>query len=141
MTRLLVLISALLLAGCGEGEAPHGRWEGFEESTDWLIGVRLQVEDGNVIHATALSVNVEGASLPKRVELGRKIKATMPEEWDRAALGRVDFKDNTITKPGGVAPLFVYDPKSKGMTFYFYAGRGKLTKKVHLYPVKDFATR
>lgn len=139
MRRFLSLILALTLAGCGEGEAPHGRWEGYLDSADWLIGVRLQVEDGNVIHATALSVNVVGASLPKRVELGRKIKATLPEEWERAALGRVDFKDNTITKQGGIAPLFVYDPKSKGMTFYFYAGRGKLTEKVHLYPVKDFA--
>ena len=139
MRGFLALILALTLAGCGEGEAPHGRWEGFLDSADWLIGVRLQVKDGNVIHATALSVNVEGASLPKRVELSRKLKATLPAEWELSAPGQVDFKNNTITKHGGVAPLFVYDPNSKGMTFYFYAGRGKLTEKVHLYPVKDFA--
>ncbi len=135
----LVGVLALTLAGCGQSEAPHGRWEGYLDSPDWVIAARLQVDSGNVIHATALSVNVADASLPKRVELTRKIKATMPEEWETAPLGRVDFKNNTITKTGGFAPLFVYDPKSRDMTFYFYAGRGKLTEKVRLHPVKEFA--
>ena len=39
-----VLAFALFLAGCGNGEAPAGRWEGFSESAQWLIAVRLQVD-------------------------------------------------------------------------------------------------
>lgn len=134
----LVMALAMTLAACSDPNAPKGRWEGFSESANWLLAVRLQVDAGNVIHATALSVEVDGVSLPKRVELTRRIKATMLEQWPDAVRGRVDYENNTITKAGGYAPLFVYDPRSGSMTFYFYA-HGKLTEKIKLYPVKKFA--
>ncbi len=137
--RALAVIAALalLIAGCGNPNAPQGRWEGFSESANWLLAVRLQVDSGNVIHATALSVEVDGVSLPKRVELARRIKETLTEQWPDAVKGRVDYQNNTITKAGGYAPLFVYDPKSGAMTFHFYA-HGKLTEKIKLFPVKKF---
>lgn len=135
---LVVTVLALLVASCGNPNAPQGRWEGFSESANWLLAVRLQVDAGNVIHATALSVEVDGVGLPKRVELARRIKETMLEQWPDAVKGRVDFENNTITKAGGYAPLFVYDPRSGAMTFHFYA-HGKLTEKIKLYPVKKFA--
>jgi hypothetical protein len=128
----------LLLAGCGSGQAPAGRWEGFSESAQWLVAVRLQVDPGNTIHATALSVSVDGVSLPRRLELQRKIKTTLAEQWPEAVVGKIDYKDRTITKAGGYAPLFVFEPKTGAMTFYFYAG-GKLTERIKLYPVKTFA--
>lgn len=137
---LLLLALALLLAGCGDVAAPQGRWEGFSQSAKWLVAVRLQVDKGNVIHATALSVSVEGVALPKRVELTAKIKERLIDQWPMAVEGEIDFKDNVITKAGGYAPLFVYDPKSRAMTFNFYAG-GRLTEKVKLYPVRQFAAR
>jgi hypothetical protein len=133
-----VLAFALFLAGCGNGEAPAGRWEGFSESAQWLIAVRLQVDPGNKIHATALSVSVEGASLPRRMELETKIKSALTDQWPQAVVGKIDYKDGTITKAGGYAPLFVFEPKSRTMTFYFYAG-GKLTERIKLYPVRAFA--
>ena len=126
------------LTGCGGKQAPPGRWEGFSVSTAWLISVRLQVDPGNVIHSTALSVSVAGISLPRRLELTTEIQTTMAEQWPKAAAGKVDFKDGTLTKAGGYAPLFVYEPKDRTMTFYFYAG-GKLTERIKLYPVKQFA--
>ena len=129
-----------LLTGCGGStEAPAGRWEGFSESAHWLVTVRLQVDRGNTIHATALSVNIDGISLARRMELTRKIKSALLDEWSRAVVGKVDYKNETITKAGGVAPLFMFDAKSGGMTFYFYAG-GKLTERIKLYPVKVFAS-
>ena len=138
--RTIGFIAALALSwltACGDTQAPAGRWEGFSESQDWLVAVRLQVDPGNTIHSTALSVSVDGVSLPRRLDLTHKIKATLVEKWPEAVVGKVDFNDETITKAGGYAPLFVFDPKSRGMTFYFYAG-GKLTEKIKLYPVKQF---
>lgn len=129
-----------VLAGCGSHEAPAGRWEGFSESEHWLVSVRLQVDKGNTVHATALSVSVDGTSLPRRLELTRKIKSALLDEWPHAVAGKIDYKNETITKAGGVAPLFVFDPKSGGMTFNFYAG-GKLTERIKLYPVKYFADK
>ena len=131
-------LALTLLAGCGNTQAPAGRWEGFSESAHWLIAIRLQVDPGNVIHSTALSVSVDGISLARRMALTGKIKSALVEQWPRATIGKVDFKDATITKAGGYAPLFVFDPKSRTMTFYFYAG-GKLTERIKLYPVKTFA--
>lgn len=136
----LIVGLALMLAGCGDTTAPQGRWEGFSQSAKWLVAVRLQVDKGNIIHAEALSVGVEGVSLPRRVELADKIKSQLVEGWPTAAEGKIDFKNNTITKAGGFAPLFVYDPKTRTMTFNFYAG-GRLTEKIKLYPVRAFAAR
>ena len=136
----LILVLALALTACRSAAAPPGRWEGFSQSAKWLIAVRLQVDKGNVIHATALSVSVDGVSLPRRMELTDKIKTTLVEQWPEAAAGKVDFRNNTITKAGGVAPLFVFDPKAGTMTFHFYAG-GRLTERIKLYPVRAFASR
>ncbi|MCE9522798.1 MAG: hypothetical protein K8S25_10245 [Alphaproteobacteria bacterium] len=141
--RAVGFIAALmlsLLTACGDGQAPAGRWEGFSASGEWLVAARLQVDPGNTIHATALSVNVGGISLPRRLELTSKIKATLIAQWPKAVVGKVDYKDRTITHAGGVAPLFTFDPKSGSMTFYFYAG-GKLTEKIRLYPVAHFSSR
>ena len=134
---LIISLLALVVAGCSSAEAPTGRWEGFSQSANWLVAVRLQVDKGNVIHATALSVQVVDTSLPERLNLTQKIKAMLPEEWKHAPVGKVDFKNNIMTRAGGFAPLFVFDPSRKTMTFNFYAG-GKLTERIKLYPVKDF---
>ena len=139
-TLALLVMLALSLTGCGDSNAPAGRWEGFSQSANWLVAVRLQVDKGNVIHATALSVSVDGVSLPRRLELTGKIKTSLVAQWPMAVEGKIDFKDNTITKAGGYAPLFLYDPKSKAMTFNFYAG-GRLTERIKLHPVKTFASR
>ena len=139
--RTIAFIAALTLtwaSACGSSQAPQGRWEGFSQSAEWLVAVRLQVDSGNKIHSTALSVSVEGISLPRRMELTRKIKQTLIRQWPAAVVAKVDYANKTLTKAGGVAPLFVFDPKSGAMTFHFYAG-GKLTEKIKLYPVKDFA--
>lgn len=139
-TLALVVTLVLALTGCSDANAPVGRWEGFSQSAKWLVAVRLQVDKGNIIHATALSVSVDGISLPRRLELTTKIKASLVAQWPMAVEGKIDFKDNTITKAGGYAPLFLYDPKSRAMTFNFYAG-GRLTERIKLYPVKSFASR
>jgi hypothetical protein len=139
--RTIAFIAALAMtwiSGCGNAQAPQGRWEGFSQSAEWLVAVRLQVDPGNTIHSTALSVNVEGISLPRRLELTRKIKQTLILQWPAAVVAKVDYRNKTLTKAGGVAPLFVFDPKSGAMTFHFYGG-GKLTEKIKLYPVKVFA--
>lgn len=133
-----LLVLALSLAACGETEAPPGRWQGFAETSKWLLAVRLEVDAGNVIHATALSVSVDGVALPRRLVLSRKIKATLAEEWPRAVAGKVDYKGGVLTKEGGYAPLFTFHPKTGNMTFHFYAG-GRLTERIKLYPVRTFA--
>jgi hypothetical protein len=141
MPRTIGFIAAFALtwlSACSNAEAPQGRWEGFSQSGDWLVAVRLQVDPGNTIHSTALSVDIRGVSLPRRLELTRKIKSTLAEKWPDAVVGKVDYNNKTITKAGGVAPLFVFDPRSGSMTFHFYAG-GKLTEKIKLYPVRHFA--
>ena len=139
--RRIGFIAALTLtwlSACGDTQAPRGRWEGLSQSADWLVAVRLQVDPKNTMHSTALSVSVKDISLPRRMELTRKIKETLVEQWPDAVVGKIDYSGNTITRAGGVAPLFVFDPKSGAMTFHFYAG-GKLTEKIKLYPVKYFA--
>lgn len=132
-----VLLCVWVLVACSNPEAPQGRWEGFSQSANWIVAVRLQVDKGNIIHATALSIEVTDTTLPERVNLARKIKRMLPEEWEHAPEGKVDFSNNVLRRKGGVAPLFIFDPRQKTMTFNFYAG-GKLTEHIKLYPVKNF---
>lgn len=134
---LCALTFMLALGGCRNTNAPAGRWEGYSQSANWAVAVRLQVDEGNTIHATALSVQVSDTSLSERLNLTHKLKDMLPEEWKNAPIGKVDFKNNIITRAGGFAPLFVFDPKHGTMTFNFYAG-GKLTEHIKLYPVKEF---
>lgn len=134
---LAATLFLLVLAACASNEAPQGRWEGVSESANWLVAVRLQVDPGNVIHASALSIRVTDVSLSERLSLAEKIRATMPGQWPQAVRSKVDFSNNVLKKAGGFAPLFVYDPKSRSMTFNFYAD-GKLSEHVKLHPVKNF---
>jgi hypothetical protein len=136
--RLLGMAMALMLVtSCSNNDAPTGKWEGYSESAHWLLGVRLKVDPGNVIHATALSIDVTDVSLPERQALSEKMHKMMPEQWAGATRSKIDFKDNVIHKAGGYAPLFIYDPKRGTMTFTFYAG-GRLTEHIKLQPVKEF---
>lgn len=143
MTRLcntaLMGLLVWLLAGCSSEQAPVGRWEGHLESNDWILAVRLQVEPGNTIRATALSVDVSEASLAERAQTARTIKRALIVQWQTATRGDVRFSNNILTRKSGTAPLFVYSPEDKSMTFNFYAF-GKLTKRVHLEPVEEFTT-
>ncbi|MBU6155906.1 MAG: hypothetical protein KJS87_03160 [Alphaproteobacteria bacterium] len=126
-----------LLAACSQQQAPVGRWEGYLEDTDWIIAVRLQVNEGNTIYATALSLEVAGMSNAMRAENTETLLQTLPDQWKAAELGEIDFSDNILRRKGGVAPLFVYEPSDNTMTFHFFAG-GKLTRRVYLRPVKSF---
>jgi hypothetical protein len=136
--RYLLAPLLLLLASCGESEAPAGRWEGFIDSPTWIIVVRLEVTSGNNIKASALSANVDGMTLPNKFDTARQLKFAMLKQWPQAVRGQVDFKENTLTRAGHFAPLFVFDQAKKTMTFYFYAG-GKLAEKVVCLPVERFA--
>src|SRR5262249_2436976 len=133
--RYFLSAFVLLLAGCGDTAAPTGRWEGIVDSPSWIIVVRLQVTEGNAIRASALSANVEGMTLPAKFDVAKQLKSAMRDQWPNAEHGKVDFHGDTMTRVGGVAPLFVFDQKSRAMTFYFYAG-GKLTEKVLCLPVE-----
>jgi len=135
---LMATLTVAFLAACGNAEAPHGRWEGFSASAKWLVAVRLQVDPGNVIKATALSVNVDGVSLSRRLELTRKIKSTLLEKWPYAVAAAIDYRNGRVTKAGGFAPLFVFDPRVGTMTFNFYAD-GRLSERIKLYPVRAFS--
>lgn len=127
-----------LLAGCSSQQAPIGRWEGYLEDSDWIIAVRLQVEDGNTIYATALSVEVAGMSPASRARNAEELKRALPVQWETATSGEIEFRNNILTRKGGVAPLFVYEPSNNTMTFNFYAG-GKRTRTVLLAPVRKFS--
>ena len=137
LRRYSLLACLLVLTSCGNSQAPAGRWEGFIESPTWAIAVRLQVDGGNTIRASALSADVEGMSMPAKFEAERQLKAAIRDGWPKAVRGQVDFANDTMTRTGGVAPLFVFEPRSRTMTFYFYAG-GKLTEKVVCLPVEQF---
>lgn len=136
--RYLLAPLLLLVASCGNSQAPTGRWEGFIDSPTWIIVVRLEVMGGNNIRASALSANVDGMTLPAKFSAARQLKTAMKEQWPQAVRGQVDFKGGTMTRSGHVAPLFRFDEKARTMTFYFYAG-GKLTEKVVCLPVQEFA--
>ena len=136
--RYFLTVLLLLLAGCRETQAPAGRWEGFIDSPSWIIAVRLQVDDGNAIRASALSANVDGMTLPTKFDTARQLKTALKQQWPQAVRGQVDFHNDTMTRAGHIAPLFVFDPQARTMTFYFYAG-GKLSEKVVCLPVDEFA--
>ena len=136
--RYFLAALLLLLAACGETQAPTGRWEGFIDSPSWMIAVRLQVDDGNAIRASALSANVDGMTLPAKFDTARQLKTALKQQWPQAVRGQVDFHNDTMTRAGHIAPLFVFDPQARTMTFHFYAG-GKLSEKVVCLPVEEFA--
>jgi hypothetical protein len=140
MTRrlILALFIAATLTACGDATAPRGRWEGFSESQNWLIAVRLEMHKNNVMRASALSAYVADADLPRRHALEQDLRKGIKDQWNAVPRSDIAFNGNTITRKEGYAPLFVYQPGSKGMVFHFYAG-GKLTEKVTLRPVETFA--
>ena len=137
--RYLVAPLLLLISACGPSEAPVGHWEGFLDSPTWIIVVRLEVQGGNNIRASALSAEVDGMTLPNKFEAAKQLQTAMRKQWPQAVRGRVDFHDNTLTRTDHVAPLFVFDERRRTMTFYFYAG-GKLAEKVVCIPVEHFAS-
>lgn len=139
MTRIaLMFLIAFCVAACGESQSPKGRWEGFSQSPDWLIAVRLEMQKGNVMRASALSAHVAGADLPRRHDLEQELRQGMKDQWSAVMRTDIAFTGNTITRKEGYAPLFIYEPASNSMVFHFYSG-GKLTEKVTLRPVADFA--
>jgi hypothetical protein len=133
----LVLLALLGLAACGEREAPKGRWEGFSESQNWLIAVRLELQKDNVMRASALSAYVGDADLPRKHQLEKELRQGMKDQWSAVTRTDIAFNGNTVTHKNGYAPLFVHQPASNAMVFHFYAG-GKLTEKVTLRPVETF---
>jgi hypothetical protein len=88
--------------------------------------------------ASALSAFVAEADLPRRHELETELRAGMKDQWPAVTKTDIAFSGNTITRKEGYAPLFIFEPGSRAMTFHFYAG-GKLTEKVTLRPVEAFA--
>jgi hypothetical protein len=140
MARLLCLALVCLfgLTACREPTAPPGRWEGYSESQNWLIAVRLELHADEKMRASALSALVSGADLPRRYELEQHLKDGMKRQWSSVAETPISFDGNAITRKDGYAPIFVYEPISRAMVFHFYAG-GKLTEKVTLRPVNTFA--
>lgn len=134
----LIILAIACLTGCGESEAPKGRWEGFAESHDWLIAVRLEMQKGNMMRASALSAHIAGTDLPRRRDLEQELRQGMKDQWSAVPKTGVSFTGNTITRQKGYAPLFIHQPASNAMVFHFYAG-GKLTEKVTLRPVETFA--
>lgn len=135
---ILVILATLSLASCGESEAPIGRWEGFSESQNWLIAVRLEMQKNNEMKASALSAFVGDVELPQRHAFETELRDGMKSQWKDVTRTDVAFHANTITQKKGYAPLFVYQADSNSMVFHFYAG-GKLTEKVTLRPVAAFS--
>src|SRR5262245_35752873 len=116
--RYLLAPMLLLVASCGNSQAPTGRWEGFIDSPTWIIVVRLEVMSENRIRASALSANVDGMTLPAKFAAAQQLKTAMKEQWPNAARGQVDYKGDTLSRAGHVAPLFKFDEKARTMTFY-----------------------
>jgi hypothetical protein len=140
MARLvcLALVCVFALAACKEPAAPPGRWEGFSESQNWLIAVRLELNSDQTMKASALSALVANADLPQRYGLEQELKQGMKKQWSAVTKTDIGFDGNAITRKDGYAPIFVFEPRTRAMIFHFYAG-GKLTEKVTLRPVETFA--
>jgi hypothetical protein len=140
MSRILITIAALslLLSACGDSNAPQGRWQGFQSSPSWIIAVRMEMQPDNRMKASALSANVDGASLPRRFELEGELQTAVRAQWNAAQISQMEYVGNTVTRKKGYAPVFVYEPRSQKMIFHFYAG-GKLAETVALSPVKTFS--
>jgi hypothetical protein len=140
MTRhLLVLILATFcLAACSKDESLKGRWEGFSESQNWLIAVRLEMTKPGQMRASALSALVTDADLPRRHALEQELRQGMKDQWSAVPQTDIAFTGNVVTRKEGYATLFVYEPASNAMVFHFYSG-GKLTEKVTLRPIETFA--
>ncbi len=106
------------------------------------VGYRLRA-DGPPLRADEIDSDAEaievriywGTSLIQIAHLGPDASYSIGDP--ETAKGKVDFKDNSLRRAGGVAPLFVFDPRHRTMSFSFYAG-GKLTEHIKLYPVKKF---
>jgi hypothetical protein len=134
----LLMLAAVAFSACGERSTLTGRWEGFSESHAWQIAVRLELKKDGEMRASALSALVDGADLPRRHQLEAELRQGIKDQWSAVPKTDIDFNANTITRKGGFAPLFIYEPRTQTMVFHFYAG-GKLTEKVTLKPVQNFA--
>jgi hypothetical protein len=142
--RIGTVIAALVLfaglAGCDSREAPSGKWQGVLFDGKWLVTVRLEITEGNLVRVSApnLQADFRAMTADERTKAWTAIKSTLERQFSEATSGHVRMEGREIIRAEGFAPMFSLDDRNGQMLFYFY-GDGSLTHHIPLQPVGVFS--
>lgn len=133
------LLGVFLLSSCSDPLPPVGRWEGTYQSGGTFIVARLELAAGPSARISTADVTDPSiASDSDRIAMEQNLAERLTGSWGEIAPSPLVFDGTTFRKPGGTAPLFVWDRAANTMMLYVYLG-AQTAILVTLHPVAIFS--
>jgi hypothetical protein len=139
--RILSAIAGgiFFLSACSSPHPPTGRWQGFYDGADVMIGARLEISNTGAIRVSAPNAMADFTAMSDedRKTIHDRLETGLAQSWPHVEPIALDFDGKDFHKPGGVAPQLEWDASAKAMTLIFYSGTHP-SVRVMLVPVADF---
>lgn len=135
--RLLFIIIAAALTGCGKPQPPVGKWEGGMESGGDLVVARVEILPNGQVKVMAPDITNAVGPRARIEELRARLSADLANGWSEVRARSFDFDGKTFRKPGGIAPQMMWDKAGNHLTLQLYIG-ARPALPVPLRPVDDF---
>ena len=134
----VVLLAALLLAGCSRHVPPQGRWEGTYDSAEAMVAARVEIDEKGSVRLEAPNAENVGDNEDTRATMRQNLAAGLATAWASVEPRPMDFDGTVFRRPGGIAPQMIWDASGKQMSIVVYLGV-KEPIRFKLQAVDDFS--